>query len=83
LTVLKEAATAFGTLDGRLIYFERGRTPGGGLLEVARSVGLKGSRRGRHDSVPSSARAMRRLDGTPDAQCDELASLLKDKLAAL
>lgn len=86
MMVLKEAAEPrFGTLDGRLDYFRRGVTKSNsGVLGLKPDgIGLKGSpTRVVKTAIPSVSRKLKRLQGTPVSQAAELASLLKERVAA-
>jgi len=83
--VLKEAAEPrFGTLDGRLRYYEKGVLKCG-AAELGLSpeqIGLKGSpTRVVKTSIPSVARKLRKLQGSGEAVASELAGILKERLA--
>ncbi len=84
LTVLKEAAEPrFGTLEGRLKYYKDGalKCTAAELGTAPERLGLKGSpTRVVKTSVPNSARQLKRLEGTLERQCSQLASALMSKI---
>jgi electron transfer flavoprotein beta subunit len=86
MTVLKEAGEPrFGSLDGRLNYFEKGvgKIKSDDLSLSLEEMGLKGSpTRVVKTSTPSVERKLMRLDGSPKEQAQKLAAILKDKMDA-
>lgn len=84
MTVLKEAGEPrFGSLDGRLEYFEKGvgKVRSGDLTLAIEEMGLKGSpTRVVKTSTPVIERKLTRIEGSPKEQARKLAAILKEKI---